>query len=328
LPEDNSKTVILTPADEVARCVVALDVGGTVSKGAVFGGDHRAVRVRRNLTERHQGPKAVVRRLGETVDLLMRDAAAEGLRVAAVGVVVPGIVDEVAGVALFSANLGWRDVPIRSLLETQTGLPVAFGHDVRAGALAEGSVGAGRGSRHYLFLPVGTGIAAAMVLDGRPYAGLGAGGEIGHIVVEPEGRPCACGGRGCLETVASASAIAARYRARTGADVTAEQVGRRAQSGDAVATEVWDEAIEALAGALLTYTTMLDPELVIVGGGLAAAGDRLLQPLRERLKARSTFQRVPRITSAALGDESGCVGAALLAWKLVGPPPAPEEAHV
>jgi glucokinase len=305
--------------------VVALDVGGTVSKGAVLVPSLRAVRTRRVATVRDQGPHAIVERLGETVDLLLSDAAEEGLIVAAVGVVVPGIVDEDAGVALFSANLGWRDVPVRSLLEERTGLPVAFGHDVRAGALAEGSIGAGRGSRHYLFLPVGTGIAAAMVLDGRPYAGLGAGGEIGHVVVEPEGLPCGCGGRGCLETAASAAAIAARYRTRTGKHLTAEEIGRRAQAGDDVAMEVWNQAVEALATALLVYTTILDPEMVIVGGGLAAAGDRLLQPLRDRLTARSTFQRVPRIVPAALGDVSGCIGAALLAWKLVGPPYAPEE---
>jgi glucokinase len=235
---------------------------------------------------------------------------------AAIGLVVPGVVDEAAGLAVFSANLGWRDLPLRDLLEERTGLPVAFGHDVRAGGLAEGALGAARGVRDFLFLALGTGVAGAAVLDGRPYAGGGYAGEIGHVVVEPGGRECGCGARGCLETVASAGAIAARY----GHGATAAQVAARCAAGDPDARRVWREAVDALAGALAMYVGALAPAAIVVGGGLAEAGDQLLAPLGAALDERLTFQRRPRLCRAALGDQAGRLGAALLAWELAGVP--------
>jgi glucokinase len=125
-------------------------------------------------------------------------------------VAVPGIVDEAAGLAVFSQNLGWRDAPLRDMIAERTGLPTAFGHDVRTGALAEARLGAGRGCGDSLFLTIGTGISAALLLDGRPYSAHGYAGEIGHVDVG-RSEPCACGATGCLEAIASAAAIARRH---------------------------------------------------------------------------------------------------------------------
>ena len=294
-----------------APCVIALDLGGTSLKAGLVDPAGETLRVLRRPSRREQGPDAVVAGLLEAVGELASDA-----QPAAIGLVVPGIVDEAAGLAAFSANFGWRDLPLRALLEERTGLPVAFGHDVRAGGLAEGRLGAARGVRDFLFLALGTGVAGAAVVDGRPYAGGGYAGEIGHVVVEPGGRECGCGARGCLETVASAAAIAARY----GHGATAAQVAARCAAGEPEACHVWRAAVEALADALAMYVSVLAPELIVVGGGLSEAGDQLLAPLGAALDERLTFHRRPRLCRAALGDQAGRLGAALLAWELAGVP--------
>ncbi|MGW2377225.1 MULTISPECIES: ROK family protein [Kitasatospora] len=294
--------------------VIALDVGGTYVKGGVVGEDGVLRGRDRWFTGAERGPDAV---LGTV--LAAARVLADRHRPAAAGIAVPGIVDEAAGTAILAANLGWRRLPVRDWLAEELGLPVALGHDVRAGGLAEARVGAGRGSRDFLFVPVGTGIAAALMSDGQAVTGSHVrAGELGHLVVRPGGRPCPCGGRGCLETVASAAAVARRYTAATGeGGVTAKDVGERAAAGDQAALTVWNEAIEALADALAAAVTLLDPERIVIGGGLARAGDPYFTPLRAALAERLTFQTVPRIVPAELGHEAGCHGAALLGHDLL-----------
>jgi glucokinase len=298
--------------------VIAIDVGGTGMKCALVGPDGTVRHAERHPTGADRGPDAVVATILDVAAGLSERAARAGRPAVAVGIAVPGVVDEVAGVATWSANVGFRDVPLRTLLEKHLGLPAALGHDVRAGGLAEARLGAGRGHAHVLFLAIGTGIAGAHVVHGRAFAGAhGAAGEIGHITVRPGGPICGCGGRGCLEAVASAAAIGRTYSARTGALATAADVARRCAAGEPAAAEVWAGAIDALADGLHTAITLYDPEVVVVGGGLAEAGDTLLAPLDEALAAKLTFQRRPRMVRAALGDEAGCLGAGLLALALI-----------
>ncbi len=165
-----------------------------------------------------------------------------------------------------------------------------------------------------LFLAIGTGIAGGFVLDGRIDPGAhGASGEIGHIVVRtgPDALPCGCGGRGCLEMYASAAAIARAY----GDD--AAEVARLARAGEPRAAEVWSEAIGALADGLLIGIALHDPRLIVLGGGLAEAGEFLFEPLAKALAERRTFHPLPELAAAQLGDEAGCHGAALLALDLL-----------
>ncbi|MGK5631114.1 ROK family protein [Streptomyces sp. URMC 123] len=315
-----------TPLPE--RHVIALDVGGTAIKAALVGAERPGGPVAllaetRRATARHRGPEAVVATILDLADEL-RALGVErfGEEAAAVGVAVPGVVDEATGTAVWSANLGWRDVPFRELLGRRLGgVPVALGHDVRTGGLAEGRVGAGRGTDRFLFLALGTGIAGAIGIDGRIEAGAhGCAGEMGHIVVRPgpDGPPCGCGGRGCLETLASASAVSRAWAAACG-DPAADAAGCAAAvaAGDPRALRVWREAVAALADGLLTAVTLLDPRVLIIGGGLAEAGETLLAPLRAAVEERITFQRLPRIVPAALGDAAGCLGAGLLARDLL-----------
>jgi glucokinase len=303
------------------RHVIALDVGGTGMKAALAGPDGEPLHQARRPTGRERGPEAVVEGILDfAADLRAYGAEHLGGPAAAVGVAVPGIVDEARGIAAYAANLGWRDVPLRALLtERLDGVPVALGHDVRTGGLAEGRLGAGRGADRFLFVALGTGIAGAIGVDGRVEAGAhGFAGEIGHIVVRPQGAPCPCGQRGCLERFASAAAVGEAWAAATGdPGADAADCAKAFASGDPNAVRVWQDAVDALADGLVTALTLLDPRTLIIGGGLAEAGETLFTPLRDAVRRRVTFQKTPEIVPAALGDTAGCLGAGLLAWDLL-----------
>jgi glucokinase len=304
-------------------CVVALDVGGTRIKAGIVDpgadGGARVLADRVADTGREDGPDAVADRLLNLLDEMVGTSRELGRTPVAAGVAMPGIVEETTGTVVFSANVGWRDFPLGEHLAKWSGLPTAVGHDVRAGGLAELELGAGRGARDMLFLPIGTGIAGAMILDGRPYTGGGYAGEIGHMQVDPAGEPCGCGGRGCLETVASAAAIARRYAERrvNCGPISAADVARLAADREPLAEEIWRRAVDGLATALHAYVSICAPRLIVVGGGLAECGEVLLAPVRTALAARLTFQRRPDIVRAGLGDRAGLLGAALLAWQRV-----------
>jgi glucokinase len=302
------------------RHVIALDVGGTGMKAALVGADGTLLHRARRATGRERGPDAVIAHILDfAADLHAYGAEHLGEPASAAGVAVPGIVDEARGVAAYAANLGWRDVPLRELLRRELGIPVALGHDVRTGGLAEGRIGAGRGADRFLFVALGTGIAGAIGVEGRVEAGAhGFAGEIGHIVVRPGGTACPCGQRGCLERFASAAAVSEAWaRACGDPEADAADCAKAVTSGDPNAVRVWQLAVDALADGLVTALTLLDPRTLVVGGGLAEAGETLFTPLRDAVRQRVTFQALPEIVPAALGDTAGCLGAGLLAWDLL-----------
>ena len=303
------------------EAVAAVDVGGTRVKAALV--DRAGVEVVATTEATPPGlgaPGALVGAVESTLGRLLGDAEHQGyaVRLGGCGVVVPGVVDDARGAAVWSANLGWRDVEVVGPLEGRVGLPVALGHDVRAGLLAEARWGAARGVDNVLFVPLGTGIAGALMVDGLVLQGGGYAGELGHVEVEPEGPVCGCGARGCLEAVSSAAAIERSYAARLGLTehVTAERIAALVVSGDPDASAVWTHAVSALARALVMAVTLSGVERILVGGGLSRSGDVLLEPLRHAVSERLTFQRQPSVELAALGDRAGCLGAACLAWDL------------
>ena len=308
---------VLEP-DTRAGFVVAVDVGGSLTKIGVVGRDGRLGAVERLTTHLEDGSDGLVRWVAEQVT---RVAVGQGDRPClGYGVVVPGVIDSATGTVRAAPNVGWFDVPLGPRLTELTRLPGVVGHDVRGGGLAEWRLGGGVGVDNLLFLPLGTGIAGALVVDGRLLEADGYAGEIGHIRVSAaEDLVCACGQRGCLETVASAAGVARSYArlagpAPSGALVDAREVAERARFGDPAAMQAFARAVDALAEALLVYLSLLGPELVVVGGGLSGAADLLLPPIQELLEARVAFQRVPRLVPARLGADAGVVGAGLLGW--------------
>jgi glucokinase len=309
------------PPDSESEVAVAVDLGGTRMKCGLVGRDGTVVYRETRPTPRGAGAQAVLDAVIETVVELDQKAGADGHPVRAVGLVVPGIHDADRG-TVRAENLAWLDVPVLDALRAAVppGRPVVLAHDVRAGGYAELRRGALAGTTNALFLPLGTGIAAAMVVDGRLVSGDGYAGELGHTrFVAPEiAERCACGQLGCLETVASAAAVARRYADRTGRPVDgAREVLALLATGDPDAKAVWNDAIQALVDALVLYTTLLAPTRIAIGGGLVGAGEILLGPLREQVAARLTFQRAPEVVAAQLGEEAGCLGAALMAWDKV-----------
>lgn len=307
---------------------IGVDVGGTTIKIGVCHPDGTLTHARQVPTPRGVG--ALVSTVADEVARLEAELGAEPAAGLAVGrhspaepdaashqgspvaVVVPGIVDERTGTAELSVNLDWHDVPMQTLLTEAIGRPVAFGHDVRAGALAEARVGAGRGSDDVLFVPLGTGIAGALVLDGRPFTGRPWAGELGQVpVTDPAG-----GATVTLERVASAAAVERRYLDRTRAEPIgggSRLVFDLARTGDEVAGAVIAEAVMALAEVLATVVAVLGPLRIVVGGGMAAAGDELLAPLRRAVEARLDPRQRPEIVPTVCGPWAGCIGAGLMA---------------
>ncbi|WP_267420175.1 MULTISPECIES: ROK family protein [unclassified Curtobacterium] len=297
--------------------VLGVDVGGTGIKARVTDAAGTVLGEHRVPTPRSD-PDAV--QLAEVVaELAATAAAASGAaRLAAVGVVVPGVVDEATGVSVLAVNLGWQGVPVRerihaALVARGVDVPVAFGHDVRAGALAEtrplpgssqpldrGSVG---------FVPVGTGLASALVVDGAVVSGGGWAGEIGQVRIQHGPH---AGLR--VEEIASAGAVA-----RRAGTASAHAAMLRVQQGDPVATAVWHECVDVLGEAIAWITAVAGCHAVVVGGGLAESGAMLLDPLRAAVADRLVGLRPPTLLPARHGDAAGAIGAGLLARELLDP---------
>ncbi len=287
--------------------VLAFDVGGTSVKAAAAGADGIVT-----TPVRTPSPPRSPRIVTELLDLLERTAARLEAAPVAVGLALPGIVDDDAGIGVYSENLGWRDVDFGTLASERLGLPVAIVHDVRASTLAEWRVGSATGLHDAAVVTIGTGIAAGLIVDGRVLVREGYAGEIGHSVVRPGGEPCVCGNRGCLEAVASASAIARRYTEATGRDVDGAREVAALLPGDAIAREIWHDAVDAIAYALSQLAATLAPQTIVIAGGLSEAGDLLLDPLRARLGYYARLH-TPAVARAQLGGDAGVVGAALRA---------------
>ncbi|WP_425863271.1 ROK family protein [Arthrobacter sp. TWP1-1] len=299
--------------------VLAFDVGGTDMKSGIVLGDLARGDVEVLDVQRHPTPLEAGR-TGESVCARIVEltgeyrAAHPELLIAAVGVTVPGIVDEDAGIGIYSANLGWKDFPFTATLTEALGLPVGFGHDVGMAGEAEFRLGAAVGKKDVLILVIGTGIAGAVLCDGHRVAGGGYAGEIGHAMV-----PGPDGSLVIMESLGSAGAVARRYTQTSGTAVAgARDVLALAAEGDAAAAGIWKDAIDALAFSVAQCVSILGTETVVLGGGLSMAGAALFEPLAARVDQLLTFHRRPEFIHAALGENAGLIGSALKARSLAG----------
>lgn len=303
------------PHNARSEYVVAIDVGGTAIKAGLWDRDGRRARWETLPTKPEQGPTAVVDRILTLARVLPERGAGVGVNIHALGIAITGAIDEANGIVVSSDNLGWRKIPLRTLLADALRVPVTVGHDVRLAAFAEALIGAGRDCSDFLFITFGTDIGGACIVNGDVYRGAhGKAGELGHVVVDPDGASCVCGGRGCLATVSSVRAIERYYVTLGGEPLSAREIVSRAGQHDVLARAVWDKAVGGLAKVIYDYAVTFDPDRIIIGGGLSHVGPTLFDPLRARLAVTPHWAHPVHVIPAALGNQAGAVGAAMRAW--------------
>ena len=304
------------------RSAIGIDIGGTKVAALRVAEDGDVLDRRERPT-----PADDVAATVETVSDLAAELAAAGGE--AIGVGAAGMVDFAAGVLRYAPNLAWREIPLRDLLSERTGLPCVVDNDANVAAWGEYRFGAARGYRHVLAVTVGTGIGGGIVADGELLRGAhGFAAEIGHIIVEPDGPPCGCGNKGCWEQVASGRALGRLARAEVerepagriaalagGAQASGRHVSEAAREGDPAAAAIFATVGRRLGEGIAGLVNILDPEVVIVGGGVAEEGAVLLEPAREAfldaVEAPEHRPEVP-ILAATLGNDAGAIGAAAL----------------
>lgn len=317
------------------RLFMGVDVGGTTVNMAVIDEAGRVLMRDQFETLAALGPEVVMDRISVSAGVLMKRVESEG-RLEAIGVALPGIVHMDRGVSLFLTNLpgNWPEVPVAAFFLEKMRLPTYIINDARAATWGENRFGAGRGARNMAMLTLGTGIGGGLVINDELYFGTrGWAGEIGHITVELHGPRCACGSYGCVEALASGPAISAaamrairqgfttKMRDMVNGDlnlVTPEIVTRAAEAGDVVALEIMEQTGHYIGTAVASVLLMFNPELVVIGGGVAKAGRLLFEPIRRVADIRSSLLIEPmggaRIVPAELGEDAGAIGAA--AWAM------------
>ncbi|HEV7493561.1 ROK family protein [Baekduia sp.] len=314
-----------------AGCVIGVDLGGTKLLAGVVGPD---LNVRHRVFRHAREGKGTEQLLDALVEAVEEVRNAAGRELTAVGFGIPSLVDVRTGTAATTVHLPLRDVPFRDVMAERLGVPVAVDNDANAAMVAEHRHGAARGTRTAALLTLGTGIGGGILVDGQVLHGAhGGAGEWGHMVIDVDGPLCTCGNRGCLEMLVSGTALgrAARLAAeelpdsgfgqalRAGREITGMLATELAHDGDPVAREVVTVVGRHLGVGLSNVINILNPEVVVVGGGVIAAGELLLEPAREVVaqRALAPSRDQVRIVPTRFGDASGMVGAALLAMDLV-----------
>jgi glucokinase len=307
---------------------VGVDIGGTKIAIAAASRDGRILSHDIVPTHPAEGVDSVLERLARAVENVV-DAVGFKTRIAGIGVAAPGPVDPHRGVALNAVNLGWRDVPLRDLLRAKLAItaPIMLANDVNAGALGEMRFGAARGVRDFGYLVVGTGLGGSAVLDGKIISGVrGAAMEVGHVSIDLNGRRCSCGLRGCVEMFVSGKGVLAAVEEYLPAypdsllatldHITTGAIFQAAQEGDPLAARVMDEAADALGVALAWTAAILNPPLIVIGGGFArAAGERFWDGALASLRARTLPAVVDALSVVRSQVESTALGASALVWE-------------
>jgi len=302
---------------------VGIDLGGTQLRVAVADARGQLRTIIRQPTEAHRGSKHVIDRIVAAVAAALAKDGTAARSVRALGIAMPGPLDPATGTVHSPVNLpGFHNVPLNRILSRSTGIPSYLHHDAHLAALGELHRGAARGARDLVYVTVSTGVGAGLILRGRLYPGAhGFAGEVGHIVVQPGGPRCRCGNYGCVEAIASGTAVARAARELAPSSPgsllhwltapTAADVVRAAREGDELANQILENAGSALGIAMGTLINLLNPELILLGGSVINAGRHLLRPMRRSMIVSSwaSSRRGLRIVHPALGRDAGLIGA-------------------
>ncbi|HET7475358.1 MAG TPA: ROK family glucokinase [Dermatophilaceae bacterium] len=317
------------------RTTIGLDIGGTKIAGAVVDRSGEVVLTGRRDTPAQDSPAIAAAAAELVAELAARLPAGDD--VAAVGVACAGFIDKTGSHVLFAPNLAWRDEPLKDLLQTTVGLPVIIENDANAAAWGEFTHGSAKEATDMVLVTVGTGIGGGVVIDGRLLRGAyGIAAELGHMRVVPDGHRCGCGNRGCWEQYASGNALVreARELVASGSPLAerlsqlcdgkpkllkGQHVTQAAAEGDTVAVELLADLGRWVGEGAASVAAILDPELIVLGGGVAAAGPLLLEPAEAAFHRQLTgrgHRPEAAFALATLGNDAGMIGAADLAWQV------------
>lgn len=310
---------------------IGIDVGGTNVKIALVDGEGKIIYSNSVPTYAQMGYEYTVNNIKQAIRDLMKETNTDAKEIEGIGFDFPGQVDYKTGVVKLAPNIpGWVNVPIAQMIEEEFNIPTRIDNDVRCAALGELKFGAGKGCENFVCITVGTGIGSGLVINGQLVRGAAnAAGEIGHIKLKMNGGPiCGCGDTGCLEAFASGPSIVAmaqeylkggkstKFREMAGADgeITPYIVAKAAEAGDPVAKRIFEIVGTYIGMGLVSVINLLNPEKVIIGGGVAAAGDLLLDPIRKTIKERAMVVagNSVEIVPAELGNSAGVIGASML----------------
>jgi glucokinase len=311
---------------------LGIDLGGTKILTAVATAQGKMLSRDHSVTPAKKGQEAVVRSILESIGRALEQAGIAAPQLSAIGVGAPGLSNPETGILFTSPNLpGWRDVPLRDIIEKELGKKAFLINDANAAALGELYFGAAKGAHHFIYITISTGIGGGIIIDSEVYTGsIGTAGEVGHMTIDDDGPPCNCGNRGCWETLASGTAMAreARKQIKEGArtsilgyaegdveKVTAQVIHNAAKEGDSLAKELITRTGYYVGVGLANLVNIFNPELIVIGGGLSNIGDMLLEPAYEVAGERAFKEsyRTVRFALAKLGRDSGVLGAAAFA---------------
>ena len=312
--------------------VLAIDLGGTKTITAIVSANGQILVEERCLTQANEGQSSVVNRLLSAVDHMLSLKSISPSQLDSISIAAAGCIDIERGLITSSPNFpfpSWSNVPLRDIVRDKYKVATFLLNDASAAVLGEHRFGSGKGANNLILLTVGTGIGGGIIINGKLYSGLfGGAGEIGHMTIDIGGTRCVCGNIGCLEILASGTAMAreAKRRLSLGESsslfqmvrgridaITAEEIGIAAKGGDALALDIIGKAATYLGVGMVNMVNIFNPEMIIVGGGVAKLGDLLLDPARRVVNERafSASARAVRILLAQLGDKAGVIGAAV-----------------
>ena len=316
-----------------AEYIVGVDLGGTkIFAGAVSADGSQTHGMRSITTQSELGAEGVVDRIIGLIEGVMVDTnnetGATRKDFLGIGVGAPGPLDREKGIVIVAPNLGWRDFPLRERIQSRLGLPVTLDNDANCATVGEWWLGAARGGRNVVGITIGTGIGGGLIINGELYHGASdVAGEIGHTTIDVNGRHCKCGNYGCLEAYASGPAIATRAREALVREdtasmlpsmvdgqlerITAELVYDAAKKGDGLANEIVRDTARYLGAGIATLLNVINPDTVVIAGGVTRAGEALLGPLRAEVRRRAFSPAVKacRIVPAELPGTAGVIGA-------------------
>lgn len=312
---------------------IGVDLGGTKIAVGVTNREG-AILSQASAPTRAERPYAdIVRDMAGCAKKALEDAGKTIDDVEAIGIGIPGIADNVTGTVIFCTNLGWHNVPLRDELQKYIGKPVFIDNDATVAGLAESRAGVSKNASSSVFLTLGTGVGGGIIINGKPWTGAhGVASELGHITLEVDGIPCTCGKKGCLERYCSATALIRMgreavalhpeslilTRAGSAEGITGKIIIDCAREGDPVALKVFDRYTEYLALGINSVISFLDPQMIVLGGGISMAGQYLLDAVTEKIPRFLMYNTMPYadIRLAVLGNNAGIIGAAMLSLVL------------